>query len=114
VVIMGESQGGIMSLEAGLNYKGNIAAIVSICGFIEYPQKTLAHPSAPRKTPILMVNGEYDPVVQEEQAQATVKALNKAGYHPVFMEFQTGHRITHGMFMEISRFLQNCFRQTLD
>jgi predicted esterase len=55
-----------------------------------------------------MVNGKYDPVVQEEQAQATVKALKKAGYHPELREYETGHKITYGMFMEISRFLQDC------
>ncbi len=58
VIIMGFSQGALMSLEAGLNYKGNIVGIVSMRGFIEYPNKTLAHPLAPRKTLILLVHGE--------------------------------------------------------
>src|SRR5580693_9614349 len=52
VIIMGFSQGALMSLEAGLNYPGNIEAIVSMSGFIEYPQKTMAHPLAPHQTPI--------------------------------------------------------------
>lgn len=114
VIIMGESQGGIMSFEAGLNYKGNIAAVVSICGYIPYPRKTLADPLAPKKTPILMVNGEWDPVVQEEDAHATIHALRRAGYNPILREFQTGHKITREMVMEISNFLQKVIHDNLE
>ena len=105
-VVMGESQGGVMSFETGLNYRGPLAAIVSIVGFIEYPEKTLAHPRAARNTPILMVNGEYDPVIQEEDAIATVKALRRSGYRPLLKEFPVGHHITQAMMGEISVFLQ--------
>ena len=106
VIIMGFSQGALMALEAGLNYKGNIEAIISMSGFIEYPQKTLAHPSAPRQTPILMVHGEWDPVVQEDDTQETMGALRRAGYHPVLKEFLMGHKVTYATLTAVSAFLQ--------
>jgi phospholipase/carboxylesterase len=109
VIIMGFSQGALMSLEAGLNYQGNIEAIVSMSGFIEYPGKTMAHPSAPRKTPILLVHGEWDPVVQEEDTQETMKVLRRAGYHPVLKEFLMGHKVTYNTINAVSTFLQGVF-----
>jgi phospholipase/carboxylesterase len=109
VVIMGFSQGAVMSLEAGLNYKGPLAAIVSMSGYIGEPGKTLAHPSAPFKTPILLVNGTADPVVQDDMTHETVKALRRAGYHPVLRELPIGHHLTPGAIAEASSFLQKVF-----
>ena len=107
VIIMGFSQGAVMSLEAGLNYKGNIKAIVSMSGYIEYPSKTMAHPSAPAQTPILLVRGEWDPVIQEDDTQETMSVLKRAGYHPVLKEFRMGHQVTYATVMAVSMFLQS-------
>lgn len=106
VVIMGFSQGAVMSLEAGLNYKGNIAAVVSMNGYIGEPEKTLAHPAASRRTPILVVHGTLDPIVQEEMVQATLEALRRAGYRPVSKGFPIGHKMTRGTIKAVSEFLQ--------
>jgi phospholipase/carboxylesterase len=111
VIIMGFSQGAQMALEAGLNYPGNIEAIISMSGFIEYPPKTMAHPLAPRKTPILLVHGEWDPVVQEEDTQETIKVLKRAGYHPVLKEFLMGHKVTYNTINAVSTFLQGVFTE---
>jgi len=107
VVIMGFSQGAVMSLEAGVNYKGNIAAVVSMNGYMGEPEKTLAHPAASRKTPILLVHGTLDPIVQEEMTQATLQALRKAGYHPISKGFYIGHKMTAGTIQAVSEFLQS-------
>ncbi len=109
VVIMGFSQGAVMSLEAGLNYKGNIAAVVSMNGYMGEPEKTLAHPAASHKTPILVVHGTLDPIVQEEMTQATLQALRKAGYRPVSKGFQVGHKMTAGTLRAVSEFLLSTF-----
>jgi phospholipase/carboxylesterase len=95
-----------MSLEAGMTYKGRIAAVVSMSGYLGEPAKTLAHPSAPRKTPILLVAGSLDPVVQLETTHETAEALRRAGYHPVLKELRIGHHITHGSIEEVAGFLQ--------
>lgn len=110
VILMGFSQGAVMSLEAGLNYKGNIEAIVSMSGLIEYPEKTMAHPLAPKKTPILLVQGEWDPIVQSDN-QETMKSLRRAGYHPVIEQFPMGHKINRATILAVSNFLENLFEQ---
>jgi len=106
VVIMGFSQGAVMALEAGLNYKGKITAIVSMSGYMGEPEKTLAHPSALKKTPILLTHGTRDAVVQDEDTQRTLGALRKAGYKPILREFEGGHHLTSTSIELVSVFLQ--------
>ncbi len=109
VVIMGFSQGAVMALEAGVNYRGNIAAVVCMNGYMGEPAKTLAHPAAPRNTPILVVHGTLDPIVQEEMVQATLAALRKAGYRPISRGFPIGHKMTAATLQAVSDFLGEVF-----
>ena len=106
IIMTGFSQGGVMSLEAGLNYKGKVEAIVCMSGYMWYPDQTLAHPFAPLTIPILMVHGTYDMVVTEDWTQKTVKALKQAGYGPIFKEFPMGHGITRESLAEVTQFLK--------
>jgi phospholipase/carboxylesterase len=106
VILMGFSQGGVMSMEAGLNYKGRVEAIVSMSGYIWYPSQTLAHPLASKQIPILMVHGTHDGIVPEDWTQKTVKALRKAGYKPVFKEFPMAHQITRDSIAVVAEFLK--------
>jgi len=110
IILMGFSQGGVMSLEAGLNYKGKVEAIVSMSGYIWYPSQTLGHALAPLDTPILLVHGTNDPIVTEAWTQKTLKALKKAGYKPVFKEFPMAHQITKDSITEVARFLKKVIK----
>lgn len=97
VIILGQSQGGVMAFETGMNYSGDLRAIVSVCGFIEYPEKTLFHPLPVKNTAILMLNGKMDPVVQNEDALATLRELKRKGYRPSLRFYEVGHEFTAGM-----------------
>jgi phospholipase/carboxylesterase len=107
IIIIGFSQGAVMALEAGLNYKGNIRAIVSLSGYIWDPAQTLNHPTAPLDTPILMLHGNKDTVVQEDLNQRTYNALKKAGFHPVLKELSMGHQVTEEEWIKASKFLNS-------
>ncbi|HVZ80564.1 MAG TPA: hypothetical protein VHE12_07170 [bacterium] len=106
VIIVGESQGGVMTFETGLNYPGTFLAMISVDGFIEYPEKTLARPLAPKRLPILMQNGTLDPVIQKEDAQATRSRLQGMGYHPLLRFYGVGHQITQRMKEDLWSFLR--------
>lgn len=109
VILIGFSQGAVMALETGLNYKGNVVGIVSLSGYIGDPDKTLAHPHADHKTPIFLMQGTEDPVVQEEMGQSTLSALRKAGYHPFMKKIPMGHKISNLEIGEVSKFLREVF-----
>jgi phospholipase/carboxylesterase len=105
IIVMGFSQGGVMSLEAGLNYKGKVAAIVSMSGYMPDPWETLTKAQAPLDTPILLVHGTEDEVVPVEGSRKAVKALKEAGYNPTLKEFPMGHQITEESLEAVRNFL---------
>jgi phospholipase/carboxylesterase len=106
IILMGFSQGGVMSMEAGLNYSGKVLAIVSMSGYIWNPVKTLSKALAPKNIPILMVHGTNDLIVPEPWTQKTLKGLKEAGYYPILKEFPMGHQISPDSLSEVSEFLR--------
>jgi phospholipase/carboxylesterase len=110
VILVGFSQGGLMALEAGLNYKGPILAMVSMSGYIWDEGQTLANRSAPLTTPILLVHGTNDSIIGESLTMKTLEALRQAGYHPVLKEFKMGHAITRESIKAVSEFLQKVLK----
>lgn len=107
IIMAGFSQGAVMALEAGLNYKGNVRAIISLSGYIWDPSQTLKHPALPLYTPILMLHGKTDKVVDENLNQRAYKALKKAGYHPILKELSMGHEVNGEELAEVSSFLNS-------
>lgn len=105
IIIMGFSQGGVMSLEAGINYKGKVAAIISMSGYMPDPWDTLTKAQVPLDTPILLVHGTGDEVVPVEGSRKAVKALKDAGYNPILREFPMGHQITEESLGAVRDFL---------
>jgi phospholipase/carboxylesterase len=106
VVLMGFSQGGVMSLETGLNYDGKLAAIVSMSGYMPEPSKTLKSPEAPVSTPILLVHGIQDSVVPISMARQVNDILLAAGFHPLLKEFTMNHEITSQSLRTVRDFLK--------
>lgn len=108
VILMGFSQGGVMALEVGLNYKGKVSAVVSMSGYMPDPWATLTKAQAPFEMPILLVHGLEDTVVPPEGSRAAADALKQTGYSAVELkEFQMPHTITPESIAETARFLQD-------
>ena len=110
VVVMGFSQGGVMSLETGLNYSGQVAAIVSMSGYMPDAWETLTRAEAAFDTPILLTHGTEDEVVPVEGSRKAAKALEEAGYHPVLKEFKMGHQITEESYKAVREFLKGVLK----
>lgn len=110
LILMGFSQGGVMALEAGLNYKGKITGIVSMSGYIPDPWATLTRAEAPFETPILLVHGTEDQVVPAEGSRRAAEALKETGYAPVLKEFPMGHQISMESLETVSAFLRSILK----
>ena len=106
VLLIGFSQGGVMAMEAGLNYKGSIAGIVSMSGYMPDPWATLTKAEAPFETPILLVHGTEDDVVPIEGSRRALDAMKQTGYQPVLKEFIMGHEISEGSLFAVREFLK--------
>ena len=110
VILMGFSQGGVMSLEAGLNYKGKIAGIVSMSGYMPDPWATLTKAEAPFETPILLVHGSEDEVVPVEGSRHAAESLKQTGFTSVTLkEFPMGHQISPDSLQTVQEFLKEIF-----
>jgi phospholipase/carboxylesterase len=106
LILVGFSEGGVMALEAGLNYKGEIAAIVSMSGYIPDPSATLTDAKAPFGTPILLIHGIKDGVVPVEGSRHATQLLKRKGYKPILRLFPMTHTITTESLGEASKFIQ--------
>jgi predicted esterase len=71
IFMVGFSQGGVLSLEAGLLWKGKVAGIVSMSGYMPNEWEILQKAEAPFETPILLLHGSEDPVVPVEGSRKT-------------------------------------------
>ena len=107
IIIMGFSQGGVMAMEAGLNYKGKVAGIISMSGYMPDPWATLTRAEASFETPILLVHGTEDEVVPIEGSRVAAEALTKTGYSQVELkEFIMAHEISEGSLFAVREFLK--------
>ncbi|POR32667.1 Uncharacterized protein TPAR_07089 [Tolypocladium paradoxum] len=83
IVLGGFSQGGAMSIFAGLTAPFKIAGIVGLSSWLLLKQTFKEHVpkgDVNKATPILMGHGDRDPLVRYEMAQASEKALKEMGY----------------------------------
>jgi phospholipase/carboxylesterase len=110
LIVFGFSQGGVMTLESGLNYPGKIAALISMSGYMPDPSKTLADPKLPKDTPILVIHGTYDDVVPVQGSREAVKELEQAGYKPELREFEYAHQISEESLETVAYFIRRALK----
>ena len=111
IIIMGFSQGGVMAMEAGLNYKGGVAGIVSMSGYMPDPWATLTKAEASFETPILLVHGTQDDVVPVDGSRHAAESLKETGYSSVTLkEFPMGHTITEESLNSVREFLNSILK----
>jgi len=76
IVLGGFSQGGAMTLYAGLRYPRALAGLISLSGYLLFPERLGAElSSANRRTPALIAHGTFDDVVPTFAGRAAVDQL---------------------------------------
>lgn len=83
IVLGGFSQGGAMSIYTGLMAKVKLAGIVSMSGWLllskTFREALNAGPKMNHDTPILMCQGDSDPLVKPELSLLSYQVLNTIG-----------------------------------
>lgn len=83
IVLGGFSQGGAMSIYTGLMAKVKLAGIVSMSGWLllskTFREALNASPKMNQDTPILMCQGDSDPLVKPELSLLSYQVLNTIG-----------------------------------
>ena len=78
IVVGGFSQGGAMSLYAGLQYPGQLAGVLVLSGYLAAAERFELAPEA-AGTPVAHFHGEDDPTVQVAWARESAKRLRELG-----------------------------------
>ena len=91
-VLVGFSQGTMMSLEVGLRREGSVAGIVGFSGRLLRPEALKAEVVS--RPPILLVHGDMDEVVSPSSMPEAAAALTDAGLE---VETHVSQGIGHGI-----------------
>ena len=111
IVLAGFSQGGAITLQAGLRHGESLAGLMVLSSYLPLPE-TLAAEAAPAnaQTPIFMAHGTDDPVINIELARRSRALLAEQGYRMEWHEYPMPHSVCLEEIGEISRWLQQVLK----
>lgn len=106
IVVTGFSQGGVMTLDAGLRYPRRLAGLAPLSGYLFDPE-TLPTEMAPAQagTPVFVAHGTFDDVVPIAGSRQATEALRRAGLAVDFREYPMAHQITPEVARDLRAFL---------
>jgi phospholipase/carboxylesterase len=94
VTLGGFSQGGLMTMDAGLRYPHRLAGLVDISGWVFEIEQLLKELSPlAREQRLLISHGSYDPLIPFAPVKEQAQTLKKAGLRVEWHEFPKGHTI---------------------
>jgi phospholipase/carboxylesterase len=93
-VVLGFSQGCLMTMEVGARYPHKFAGLVGISGYVLEPERLVKEMSPVAKEQrFLVTHGFQDPVVPIEATRNQITVLKAAGLNIAWHEFNKAHNI---------------------
>ena len=94
IVMLGFSQGCLMTIEIGARYPHRLAGLVGISGYVFQPERLVNElsPQA-RQQRFLITHGTRDPLIPIMQVRPQMEILRQAGLKIDWREFAKGHTI---------------------
>ncbi len=107
IVLAGFSQGGAITLQAGLRHAEALAGLMVLSSYLPLAD-TLPAEAAPANadTPIFMAHGLDDPVIPIELGRRSSARLTELGYPVEWHEYPMPHSVCLQEIEDISRWLQ--------
>jgi phospholipase/carboxylesterase len=106
IVLAGFSQGGAITLLAGLRYPERLAGLLALSTYLPLAGALGAERSEQnRDLPIFMAHGRYDDLIPMSRAQASREALEKLGYSIEWHDYPMPHSVCAPEIADISAFL---------
>lgn len=107
VILLGFSQGAILSYATALTYPKKVKNIIALSGYIDreiLPEEL--DPSAYEHLDFYCSHGSMDQMIPVELARKTKPFLDKLGIRNVYSEFTTGHNVAPQNFFELKTWLE--------
>ncbi|MEJ2093903.1 MAG: alpha/beta hydrolase-fold protein [Gammaproteobacteria bacterium] len=106
IVVAGFSQGGAIALHCGLRYPDRLAGILALSTYLPLPDTLSAEASnGNRAVPIMMLHGQYDPVIPEMAGRQSAEILKHAGYDVEWKSYPMPHAVCPEEIADISDWL---------
>jgi phospholipase/carboxylesterase len=99
VVLLGFSQGALMTMDTGLRDPSPAAALVALSGYLEEEVGSRFSP------PLLMMHGATDDVVPISKGRESARRLSARGVRVTYEEFDGAHEIASVVVRRVARFL---------
>jgi len=106
IILAGFSQGGVLSLFAGLRYPQKLAGIMALSCYLPTADKLPAQLSdANKSTPILQQHGRQDDVVQLSAGQMANQLLTNNDYQVTWQTYPMAHNVIAEQLNDLSTWL---------
>ncbi len=106
VVLMGFSQGAIMSLNTMLTQPETLSGVVAMSGrLLTALQSTWAEPERLRGFPVVVAHGQYDEVIPIEEGRAIRDYLSTLPVNLTYHEYPMGHTISEASLAQVQAWL---------
>ena len=104
IVLAGFSQGGAMALHTGLRFPYDLAGILVLSAYLPLYKSLAAERSAQNNDiNIMMMHGEYDPVVPISLAQLSKQRLFESGWSSEWRTYPMEHGVCPDQIDDISQ-----------
>ncbi len=115
-VLLGFSQGCVMTLDAGLRYSRPLAGLVGISGYVYDPESLVKDwKSGAPSIPILVTHGTQDPLLNIEPTRKQIRFLQQAGLKVTWREYPKQHTVDFSRELpDLNEFLQACLADKAD
>jgi len=111
IVLAGFSQGGAITLQAGLRQREPLAALIVLSGYLPLAQSAAAEATAAaRSMPVFMGHGRDDTVIPIGLAQASQAALVALGCRVQWHEYAIPHSVSEDEIRDLAGFLGEALR----
>ncbi len=107
ILLAGFSQGGVIALHAGLNFKQNLAGIVALSTYFPTLNEL---DSTPNGTPIFMAHGILDSIVEIESGKAVFNSLQTANHQIEWHDYLMEHSVNADEIKDIAAFINKMFK----
>ena len=106
ILLAGFSQGGVIALHAGLNFKQNLAGIVALSTYFPTINEL---DSTPNGTPIFIAHGILDSIVDIESGKAVFNTLLAASHQIEWHDYLMEHSVCPVEIKDIAAFINKTF-----
>jgi len=109
-ILVGFSQGTVMSYAAGLLDPTTIRGIVALSGYIPSRSNLPFKWNEVKGIPVFISHGTYDELIPIKLGKESAELLRNAGAKVTFREYTMGHQVTEDVLRELTSWMRDVLR----